>query len=291
MRLVFFCSGGADGVATLELLLEGHDVVLAVLPRQRGEGAWKHVLRRWLRREGPAEALLRRRRVPVLRMPKQPRREHLARLASAAPEVACIAAYPFLLPSTVLDALGCPVINFHPSLLPRHRGLLPLFWVFHADDRRAGATVHLVDAGMDSGAILAQSEFELARGATVSELAQRLRASGAALMRDVLSDWPRALAQARPQDEAHATRAPRVRPGEKAVDFAAWGCERIWHFLHGLLPWFVEPLVDERGRRVAYRSVRGYEAGAPRATPGMIETCEGHWRLHCKDGHVSLGRD
>jgi methionyl-tRNA formyltransferase len=289
MRIVFFCSGGAQSLAALQTLLDAHTLELAVLPQRRGESSWKRVLGRLLGREGATEALLRRRRIPVLRLPRRASALQFARLASCRPDVACIAGYPFLLPAALLERLACPVINVHASLLPRHRGALPLFWIFHADDRETGATVHLVDAGMDTGAILAQSGFELPRGTTASALADRLRSCGAQLLAQVLSEWPQVLRDARAQDETRATLAPGVRPGHRAVDFGAWGCERVWHFLHGVFPYFREPLRDEAGRNVRYDGVLGYECTASTGAPGMVERRGDRWILHCKDGHVLLG--
>ena len=291
MRVVLFCSAGAESVATLEVLLEAHTVELAVLPLRRGDSFWKRSLRRLLGREGPTETLLRRKRIPILRIPRRPAGRDLARLEKITPEVVCVAAYPFLFTAPMLERMACPIINFHPSLLPRHRGPLPLFWMFHGDDRQTGATIHLVDRGMDSGPILAQSGFELPRGAAVSEVAERIRRCGADLMGQVLADWPRALGDARTQDEARATLAPRVRPGRRMVNFADWGCERVWHFLHGVFPYFVEPLEDGAGAGVNYRSVLGYQAGAPQGPPGSVARQENRWLLNCKDGVVTLGTD
>jgi methionyl-tRNA formyltransferase len=104
------------------------------------------------------------------------------------------------------------------------------------------------------------------------------------MLRDAVSNLDSALAEAQPQDETHATRAPLVRPGARMVRFDEWGAERVWHFLHGLFPFFVEPV------GVAYRGVGGFEIRRVRERPGSVTRAGSHWLLHCRDGIVELLR-
>src|ERR1700682_1126877 len=293
MRIVFFGSPGAQSFLPLQELLRENDVVAAVLPfaRRSLRSQVSSLLRRARGIEPPpAEALLASRRIPLLR----PKRSELAtpapKLAELAPDVICIAAFPYLIPAGLLATARRATLTSHPSLLPRHRGPLPLFWIYHANDRQSGATIHLVDTGADTGAIVAQSSFDLPRGLSVIELAERTRRLGAELLRDTVSDLDSALAAAHHQDDALATTAPIVRPGSAMVDFAHWEVERVWHFLHGLHPFFVEPLADVDGHPVKYSGVDGYQPGAPDATPGSVTATATHWLLHCLDGVVRLRR-
>ena len=293
MRIVFFGSPGPQSFLPLQELLRENDVVAAVLPFERRDlrRRLSSILQRVRRIAPPPTAgLLSTRSIPTLR-PKRSELDALAsRLAELAPDIICIAAYPYLLPASVLSCARRAVLNFHPSLLPRHRGPLPLFWIYHADDRQSGATIHLVDAGADTGAIVAQSSFDLPRGLSVLELADRTRHLGAALLREAVSDLDRSLGQARPQDHTAATTAPLVRPGAAMVDFAQWGAERVWHFLHGLHPFFLEPLAGPRGEPLAYSGVEDYQPGHSSAIPGSVTVTESHLLLHCHDGVVRLRR-
>ncbi len=69
----------------------------------------------------------------------------------------------------VLREIAVPVVNVHAGITPRYRGVHGGYWAF-ADGRPelAGTTVHLVDAGIDTGGILGQATFERERGTTPS---------------------------------------------------------------------------------------------------------------------------
>jgi methionyl-tRNA formyltransferase len=82
-------------------------------------------------------------------------------LASVAPELVVCMGFPWKVP---VDALGVPPlgwINGHPSLLPRHRGPVPIAWAIRAGDEEIGITFHRMDAELDTGPILAQRPFAL----------------------------------------------------------------------------------------------------------------------------------
>ena len=66
------------------------------------------------------------------------------------------------------------ILNIHPSLLPRHKGLDPHSQVLAARDRVSGCTVHLVDEELDSGDVLAQAEVPVEAGDDAAKLAARV---------------------------------------------------------------------------------------------------------------------
>ena len=55
--------------------------------------------------------------------------------------------------------INCKIVNLHPSLLPNGRGADPIPWSLIKDERQ-GATIHIIDSGLDTGGILAQKEIE-----------------------------------------------------------------------------------------------------------------------------------
>src|SRR5207248_6360037 len=92
------------------------------------------------------------------------------RLCSAKPDLICVAIFPRLIPHEIIALAPLGAINLHPSLLPRHRGPLPLFWTYHADDRAAGVTIHHVSQVFDAGDIILQESFPLPRAYPVAKL-------------------------------------------------------------------------------------------------------------------------
>lgn len=78
-------------------------------------------------------------------------------------------------------------INLHPSLLPLHRGPVPMIWALAEERPRFGATVHRLVPRIDAGGILGQREVTLPAGTTASAAARALHLEGVALVEEVLA--------------------------------------------------------------------------------------------------------
>jgi methionyl-tRNA formyltransferase len=103
-------------------------------------------------------------------------------------------------------------IGYHPSLLPRHRGLAAVEWTIQEGDPIAGGTVYHLADRMDAGAIAAQEWCFVKKGETARELWERALAPlGQKLLAEVI-DYAKAhgTLPAKPQDEQFATNAPAV---------------------------------------------------------------------------------
>ena len=105
-------------------------------------------------------------------------------------------------------------IGYHPSLLPRHRGLAAVEWTIKEGDPIAGGTVYHLAERMDAGAIAAQDWVFVKKGETARELWERALAPlGLDLMVKVLRHArDNGGLPARPQDEQFATKAPSLTP-------------------------------------------------------------------------------
>ena len=108
-------------------------------------------------------------------------------------------------------------IGYHPSLLPRHRGIAAVEWTILSGDPIAGGSVYHLAQGWDAGAIAAQDWCFVAKGETARELWERaLAPMGLELLKRVVrhaalhGELP-----ARPQDERFATKAPMIRPTDR----------------------------------------------------------------------------
>jgi methionyl-tRNA formyltransferase len=286
LRVALFGSSSNFSADALRELASAHDVVAVVRPARQG-------LRRALREAAgiddpaPLEARARELRVPVLTEPKMGV-DFRERIGALRPDLICIALFPRRVPVEVTGIAPLGAINVHPSILPRHRGPLPLFWTYHADDRRAGVTVHHATERFDAGDIILQECFELPRAYPVALLDRDVALRAARMLREAADALARGSASRTRQDESAATYAPFVRRGVPMVPFEDWDVERVWHFLAGLCPPYCEPLRDTEGRLVAYERVTGYRRVAPALLPGRLERHEGGLLLHCRDGIVEL---
>ncbi|MCC7348264.1 MAG: methionyl-tRNA formyltransferase [Variibacter sp.] len=103
-------------------------------------------------------------------------------------------------------------IGYHPSLLPRHRGIAAVEWTVKEGDPIAGGTIYHLSDRLDAGAIAAQDWVFVKKGETARELWERALAPlGLRLLAQVIDQARRdGRLPAKPQDEQFATNAPRL---------------------------------------------------------------------------------
>jgi methionyl-tRNA formyltransferase len=82
-------------------------------------------------------------------------------LASVDPDLVVCMGFPWKIPPDALAVPRLGWLNGHPSLLPLHRGPLPVAWAIRSGDEEVGITFHRMDAELDTGPILAQRRFPL----------------------------------------------------------------------------------------------------------------------------------
>jgi methionyl-tRNA formyltransferase len=140
-------------------------------------------------------------------------------LAGLAPDLVVVAAFGLILPQTVLDLPRFGCINVHGSLLPRHRGAAPIAAAILAGDEAAGITIMKMDAGVDTGPMLARASVPLAPGDTTGSLTGKLAQLGAGLLVRTLPGWLSGEIPAVPQQEEGATYAPRIEKEQGRIDW------------------------------------------------------------------------
>lgn len=91
----------------------------------------------------------------------------------------------------LLAAFPRRIVNIHPSLLPKHRGLRAWEQALAAGDKTAGCTVHYVDEGVDTGDIIAQAEVDVEPGDTPESLHARIQEAERVLYPEVVSFFTR----------------------------------------------------------------------------------------------------
>jgi phosphoribosylglycinamide formyltransferase-1 len=110
-------------------------------------------------------------------------------LSDRAIDVVALAGFMRILPDAFVARWAARMVNIHPSLLPRHKGLNPHDAVLAAGERTTGATVHLVSAEVDSGEILGQVEVAVLPGDTPEVLATRVLVAEHQLYPRILADF------------------------------------------------------------------------------------------------------
>ena len=150
MRLVVH-GQQAFGKAVLERLLERNEDVVGVFCGPDREG----------RPADPLKELALERDLPVHQPTSWKTDEALELMRSFDPDLCVMAYVTLLVPQRVLDAPRHGTIQYHPSLLPRHRGPSSINWPIIQGETRTGLTIFWPDEALDEGPILLQKEVEI----------------------------------------------------------------------------------------------------------------------------------
>jgi methionyl-tRNA formyltransferase len=162
--------------------------------------------------------------------------EALASLAALRPDVIVVAAYGLLLPPDILALPRWGAINVHPSLLPRWRGASPVAAAILSGDEFTGVSIMLLDAGMDTGPVLARAQVPVSPQDDAESLTGKLARLGAALLDEALAAWSRGEITPRPQDEAGVTICRTIKKEDGEIDWRAPAPE-IWRLIRAFQPW------------------------------------------------------
>jgi methionyl-tRNA formyltransferase len=154
---------------------------------------------------------------PLLRPESLRATDGVADVLALEPDLALLADYGQIVPPALLE-LRHAALNLHPSLLPRHRGASPIAATILAGDARTGVTLMQMDAGLDSGPIVAQVGVELNGKETAPELEARLAALAAQLLADNLGPWLRGAIEPRPQVAEGMTMTRPLRRADGRLD-------------------------------------------------------------------------
>jgi methionyl-tRNA formyltransferase len=152
------------------------------------------------------------------------------------PEVVVAVAYGQILRQAFLDIPPRGVLNLHPSLLPKYRGASPIPAAILAGDEETGVTIMLMDAGMDSGPVLAQERHPVTATDTAGTLSSELSEVGAELLAGTLPRWLAGDLTPRPQEDRQATVTKLLKKDDGRIDWSL-PAPQIWRHVRAYNPW------------------------------------------------------
>jgi len=155
----------------------------------------------------------------------QPRRikkdaETLAKLREAEADVFVVVAYGQILSQEILDIPSLACVNVHGSILPKYRGAAPIQRCLFDGEKTTGITTMLMDAGMDTGAMLLKAFAGISLLDNADSLADRLAEIGADLLVETLVKLRDDQIEAVVQDDAEATYAPMIKSADCVLDWS-----------------------------------------------------------------------
>jgi methionyl-tRNA formyltransferase len=229
MARIIFMGTPEFAVSTLKALADAHQVVGVVTQPDRKAGRGRE-LRPSLVKEVALERNLPLFQPQTLRTP-----EAVAQLAAWEPDIIVVAAFGQILRQGVLDLPPYGCLNVHASLLPRWRGN-PLAAAILAGDEVTGVTIMKMDAGLDTGPILAQRKAPVHPDDTYATLEERLSQIGAELLIETLPAYLAGELVPQPQPEEGMTYAPQLRKEDGQIDWRKSAVE-LDRQVRAVTPW------------------------------------------------------
>jgi methionyl-tRNA formyltransferase len=233
----------------------------------------------------PVAAAARAAGLPLLQPPSLRTPAAAAALADLRPDVVVLADYGRIVPDALLAIPASGFLNLHPSLLPRHRGATPIAATIAAGDAETGVTLFLMDAGTDTGPIVATTRRRLDGTESASALEDALATDAAGLLGATLRRWVAGDLVATPQPEAGGTLTRPLRREDGRLD-PTLGARTLERLVRAHAPWPGSFVETDMGRLIVARAA--VCPADPADRPGTIvadgdglalATAEGRLRL------------
>lgn len=214
LRVIFAGTPAFAAEYLTALLGSKHQVIAVYTQPDRPAGRGKKLT------ASPVKSLALENQLPVFQPASLRNAEAQRTLADLAADVMVVVAYGLILPQSVLDLPRYGCLNVHASLLPRWRGAAPIQRAIEAGDRETGVTIMQMEAGLDTGPMLATARCPIGPDDTAATLFERLAQLGKEPLLAVLDQLAReGEVTAKRQDESKATYASKIEKSEAALDW------------------------------------------------------------------------
>jgi methionyl-tRNA formyltransferase len=224
MRIV--CIGqAAFGEKVLQKLTERGEEVVAVYTSQDTAG-----------KRNPLKELATEMGIPVFQPGSMRAPEVYEEYARLKPDLNVMAFVTSILPDSILGYPTMGTIQYHPSLLPKHRGGSAINWAIIRGETKTGITIFWPDRGMDTGPILLQKEVEISPDDTVGSLYfEKLFPLGVEALVESVELIKKGTAPRIPQDESQATYEGLCTEKNAIINWSA-SIDRVYNLIRGTNP-------------------------------------------------------
>ncbi len=267
MKIVF--AGTPDfAVPVFKMLLDSAHTVAAVYTQpDRPAGRGRHST------ASPVKQLAVEYQIPVYQPQTLKSEQARADISVLQADLMVVVAYGLILPPAVLalPRLGC--VNVHASLLPRWRGAAPIQRAILGGDHESGVCLMQMEAGLDTGPVLACSSCRIEADDTGSRLHDRLALQGARLLQENLDALEHGAIEPRQQDHALATYAGKLEKSEARIDWTR-SADEIARQVRAFNAW---PVAETRyaGKQLRIWEARAVSGAATPAGTVVAATREG----------------
>ncbi|CAN5839929.1 methionyl-tRNA formyltransferase [soil metagenome] len=205
------------------------------------------------------------------------------------PDLLVTVAYGQILSAEVLSIPPLGGINLHGSILPKYRGAAPVARAIQAGETETGVTVILMTPKVDAGGMIALARTAIDPDETAGELEARLARLGPSMVLDAIERLEAGTVEILPQDQAHVTKAPKLRKEDGILDWS-WSARAVHNLIRAMNPW---PLASthwhpaEASKDPLRLIVHQSRVVEGQGAPGQVLVAEGN-RLEVAAGHESV---
>jgi methionyl-tRNA formyltransferase len=184
----------------------------------------------------PVKVLAEKLRLPVLQPPKARDEQFIRQLRELAPDLMVVVAYGQILPPAMLAVPPHGCLNVHTSLLPKYRGAAPIQWAIANGDPETGVTIMKMDAGLDTGPILAVRRTPILPADDSQALHDRLARLGAELLAETIPGYLAGNIVPQAQPAAGASYAAKIKKDDGRINWTQ-PAQTIVNRLRAFTPW------------------------------------------------------
>lgn len=228
MRVIFAGTPEFSVPALEALIAAGHEVVAVYTQPDRQSGRGRKT------RPGPVKLCAQEHKLVI----EQPitLKDAATRMKEFSADVMVVVAYGIILPTEILQIPKYGCLNIHASLLPRWRGAAPIHRAIEAGDIESGITIMQMDAGLDTGDILAIYPVKIGPFDSAETLHDQLADTGATAIVDVLANLDHFQKNRTAQQGELATYAKKISRNEANIDWTD-SCSQIERRIRAFNPW------------------------------------------------------
>lgn len=229
LRTIFMGSGEFAVRILDDLLSNQYNIIAVYTQPDKKPGRKKEV------ELSEIKLLAEKQKIPV-HQPESFDETEIEKIRNLKPDILIVASYGKIIPQSVLDLAGFGAINVHPSLLPKFRGPSPIQNVLLCGEKETGTSIMLMNAGVDTGDILAQEKTAIQNNEIYPELRKRLADQSAALLLKTLPAFIDGHIEPQPQDNSQATLCQLIERADGKTNWTE-SAQDIYNRFRALYPW------------------------------------------------------
>jgi len=190
-------------------------------------------------------------------------------------QLGVVAQYGLIIPNSIINTFPHGILNVHTSLLPHYRGASPIQTALMNGETETGVTIMKLDAGMDTGPILAQKSVKIAPEETYTTLDAKLAKISSQALLEAIPEYLSGALKPTPQDNSQATYTKQLSREDGRVDWQK-SAQEIYNQWRGLTPW---PGVwtEKDGKRVKLLKLKQCENIKDIKDIASLPARQGYW--------------